>query len=235
MKVTFLQHSGYLVGVNDSCFLFDYYRGNIPDISEYKKLYVFVSHSHYDHYNSDIFLLHNKVENVYYILSDDVEINESDLDTGIGELKIRRVKSGEDFTIDDCRIRTLMSTDAGVAYIVSYAGKTVYHAGDMNWWVFPLQEAERNAWVGDVYRSEIDALNNMSFDLAFVPVDPTLQEGFYLGIDYFMKHTDTKKVFPMHFWGNFGIYDRLMALPETKSYADRIVKITRYGEEWVID
>ncbi len=239
MKVTFLQHSGFLVEIGDSAFLFDYYRGVLPDVSKHQKLYVFVSHSHYDHYNSDIFLLHDKVRNVCYILSDDIILNkadiEADLHVNIENLQIRRVVPNEDFTFHDCEVRTLMSTDEGVAFIVSYEGKTIYHAGDLNRWVFPLQEAQRNEWVGNVYMNEIDSLENMSFDAAFVPVDPTLQDGFYLGLDYFMKHTNTKYVFPMHFWGNFGIYKRLLALPETKSYADRIVNITRYGEEWVID
>ena len=31
-------------------------------------------------------------------------------------------------------IRTLRSTDEGVAFVVHYAGKTIYHAGDLNWW-----------------------------------------------------------------------------------------------------
>ena len=31
-------------------------------------------------------------------------------------------------------IRTLHSTDFGVAFLVRFHGKWIYHAGDLNWW-----------------------------------------------------------------------------------------------------
>ena len=37
-------------------------------------------------------------------------------------------------------------------------------------------------------------------DIAFVPVDPRLGEQYCWGLDCFMKRTETKVVFPMHFW-----------------------------------
>lgn len=227
MKITFLQHCGYFIELEDACLLFDYYRGELPAIPNGKKLYVFVSHSHYDHYNSDIFSLRDKADKVFYIISEDVITDNAD--------DVYRVKARQKVSLDGCEIETIVSTDIGVAYIVRYAGKVIYHAGDMNWWAFPLQEAQRNEQVGTVYRTEIDALDNMHFDVAFVPLDPTLQEGFYLGLDYFMKHTETDMVFPMHFWGNFDVYKRLLALEESKSYADRVAEVNHYGQEWLID
>ena len=57
MRVTYLSHSGFLVEKDDACFLFDYYKGGIPDIDREKQLFVFVSHGHYDHYKKEIFRL----------------------------------------------------------------------------------------------------------------------------------------------------------------------------------
>ncbi|MBQ2641861.1 MAG: ribosome biogenesis GTPase Der, partial [Lachnospiraceae bacterium] len=34
-------------------------------------------------------------------------------------------------------VATLGSTDQGVAFVVNYAGQTVYHAGDLHWWAWP--------------------------------------------------------------------------------------------------
>ena len=41
------------------------------------------------------------------------------------------------------RIRTLKSTDEGVAFLVEAEGKSIYHAGDLNWWYW---EGEPLSW-----------------------------------------------------------------------------------------
>ena len=51
MKVTYLGHSGFLVETDDAYFLFDYYKGTVPELDSSKKMFVFVSHGHYDHYS----------------------------------------------------------------------------------------------------------------------------------------------------------------------------------------
>ena len=50
-----------------------------------------------------------------------------------------------------------------------------------------------------------------------------------------MKRTDVKHVFPMHFWGNYDIFDRLMLEKCTESYRDRIVKIECAGQTFLIE
>ena len=49
IKVTYLDHSGFLVELEDAYFLFDYYKGRLPQIDLEKKMFVFVSHVHHDH------------------------------------------------------------------------------------------------------------------------------------------------------------------------------------------
>ena len=53
MKITYIGHSGFFVEMEDACFLFDYYKGTIPETDGNKKMYVFVSHRHHDHYNEE--------------------------------------------------------------------------------------------------------------------------------------------------------------------------------------
>lgn len=57
MKITYLGHSGFLVETKEHDLLFDYYTGKLPAFLPEKKLTVFVSHSHQDHYNKEIFAL----------------------------------------------------------------------------------------------------------------------------------------------------------------------------------
>ena len=56
----------------------------------------------------------------------------------------------------------------------------------------------------------------------------------YWGIDYFMRKTDTKVVFPMHFWGKYETIDCLIRQKETEDYRDRIAEIDWKGERFSI-
>ena len=37
MKITYIGHSGFFVEMEDACFLFDYYKGTIPETDGNKK------------------------------------------------------------------------------------------------------------------------------------------------------------------------------------------------------
>ncbi len=45
-----------------------------------------------------------------------------------------------------------------------------------------------------------------------------------------MKRTETRAVFPMHFWGNYGIFDRLALEKNAGEYADKIHRIEKEGQ-----
>ena len=74
MKITYIEHSGFCAELEDVCFLFDYYKGAVPEISAGKALVVFVSHKHGDHYNPEIFGLLEKYPKVQFVISRDVRL-----------------------------------------------------------------------------------------------------------------------------------------------------------------
>ncbi len=53
MRVTYIGHSGFSVELESHILLFDYYEGTMPEFDPAKKLLVFASHSHPDHFNRD--------------------------------------------------------------------------------------------------------------------------------------------------------------------------------------
>ena len=234
MKITYLGHSGFLVEMDDACFLFDYYKGAFPDMDEKKKLFVFVSHAHYDHYNKAVFDLRGRFAKTRYILSSDIRGKENDTSTVDGEQGGDTVfmKPCEERELLGCRVRTLRSNDEGVAFLIQYHGKTLYHAGDLNWWHWEGESDKFNTVMRRSYQSEINKLEKESIDAAFVPVDPRLGEQYVWGLDCFMKRTQTKCVFPMHFWGNYEVFDRLMLEKCTEDYKDKIMKIEREGHSF---
>ena len=200
IKVTYLDHSGFLVELEDAYFLFDYYKGRLPQIDLEKKMFVFVSHVHHDHYRKDIFNLRKHFREIRYVLSSDIEIK--------AEKDIVQMQPNEKKEVMGAEIRTLRSTDEGVAFVVHYAGKTIYHAGDLNWWHW---EGEPKSWNRNMevnFKREIDSMKGRKIDIAFVPLDPRQEEAYYMGMDYFIKNVGANEIYPMHFWGEPRIIDR---------------------------
>lgn len=58
MKISYIDHSGFLAETETANFLFDWWKGKFPDAifrRDKKPLYVLVSHSHEDHFDPKIF------------------------------------------------------------------------------------------------------------------------------------------------------------------------------------
>ncbi|MDO4322302.1 MAG: MBL fold metallo-hydrolase [Lachnospiraceae bacterium] len=72
MKVTYLNHSGFLLEWEHCYWIFDYYQGEIPRLDRQKTVFVFCSHSHGDHFNPAIFALAEEYPSVKYVFSSQV-------------------------------------------------------------------------------------------------------------------------------------------------------------------
>ena len=223
MRVTYLGHSGFLLEMEDALLLFDYYQGSLPEMDPEKTLFVFVSHVHYDHYNPDILKLRRQRQNIWYLFSDDVPMPDE-------QKQVIRLSPEEERRVNGIRVRTLPSTDEGVAFWIEYQGIVIYHAGDLNWWHWEGEPKSYNEQMRADYQKAIGELPDQPIDVAFVPADLRLGEQYVWGLDYFMRHTDTKNVFPMHFWGSYEVFDRLFHEPCTTEYRSRIREIQTEGQ-----
>lgn len=227
IKVTYLAHSGFAVEYKDFVLIFDYYRGKVPEFGKDKKIYVFASHAHGDHFQKKIFEWADKYADIQYILSDDIRASGP-------EGKVTFTGPDERIMMGKLKIHTLKSTDEGVAFLIYLEDKVIYHAGDLNWWHWEEEDDETwNKPMEKNYRKEIEKLSGEEIDVAFVPLDMRQGEQFYWGLDYFMRNTCTKCVFPMHMC-DYKAYDRLMALPESEPYRDKVMHITRMKHEFIL-
>ena len=84
------------------------------------------------------------------------------------------------------------------------------------------------------YRAEIEKMRGRRADVAFLPLDPRLEQWFYLGIDDFMKVVDVEMIIPMHFWGQFDVAQKLKALECSKAYRDRVVEVNEKGQTFCL-
>ena len=232
MKTTYINHCGFAVELHEMTLLFDYYKGTIPELPMEKPLYIFVTHSHKDHFNSEIFSLSHKYPNITFILSNDITFDNlleliPDLALVLKD-KIHFIGPNEnttliqkDFTIN---IETLKSTDAGVAFLITTPSGTIYHAGDLNLWSWSDEPEEENLQMEVDFKEEINKIRGRHINLAFMTLDPRQEERYSLGFDYFMRNVSVDKVYPIHCWGNYEIIDKLLKDPISKDYRDQIVK-----------
>ena len=84
-------------------------------------------------------------------------------------------------------VETLPSTDEGVAFLVTADGKTIFHAGDLNWWHW---EGEPDPWNSDMekaFQVYAEPLRGRAIDLAMLPLDPRLNRDGFRGPKHFLE------------------------------------------------
>ena len=231
MNITYIHHSAFLVETDSACLLFDYFEGELPKLPADKPLYVLASHCHGDHFSDVVFELAKEHENIRYILSSDIWMKRVP-----EELKGRTVsiKPYETWSDDVVWVETFKSTDEGVAFWCKADGKDIYHAGDLNHWYWEGEDEQWNRDMTRAYRAVVEKMRGRKADIAFLPLDPRLEQWFYLGIDDFMKVVDTDVIVPMHFWGQFDVAQKLKSLECSEVYRDRIVEICEKGQMFTV-
>lgn len=256
MKVTFIHHSSFCVELGDKVLVFDYFngtrtrgmevidtipefhfRGRMPEFGPDQEIYVFVSHRHQDHFDPEIFGWVEKYPKIRYIMPRQMKFNDNyftkrGLDPAVRD-RILPVELSGEAALDGMEIETFVSTDEGVAYLVSYGGRSVYHAGDLHWWHWDGEPEEVLRYQENLYKKEIDRLARHHVDVAFVVLDSRLTTGLFWGLDYFLKKVDADHVVPMHLWQNYHLISQYKALPDEGRRKERVVEVTGENQEFV--
>lgn len=206
VQITYLDNSGFALKTEQHFLIFDYYNnsptngmrglaGGVIDPKEIaqENVVVFASHAHMDHYNPVILEWEKKIQNIRYVFSHDIQMH----------LNALMAAPNSEYDLGDVKIKTLRSTDEGVAFLIEMDGLKIYHAGDLNWWHWEGEDPDWNAEMAQNYKNEIDKIKDEKIDIAFIPVDPRLEESMLWGIEYFKKQVETRLTIPMHY-GNAG-------------------------------
>lgn len=208
-KTTYIHHSGFLVETDRYYYLFDYEKGLLPELDTAKPIFVLSSHSHSDHYNPDIFqkLTNLGMLHIKAILSEDIEMTEKGT-----ALQVSPKKS---YTLGDhLTLTTFQSTDLGVAFLIEDHDERIYHAGDLNDWVWDEESDAYNKQMTVDYRKQIDLLSEIldhrEIDTAFVVLDPRQEKDYDRGMCYFLEKIPVKHIYPMHYWDTPSIIDTFL-------------------------
>lgn len=217
----YLYHSGFAVKTKEHFLIFDYYNDkpangirdlqngvvSAKDLNKYDNVCVFVSHSHYDHFNPVIFEWTEVNPKIRYFLSSDVPVHGN-------KPNYRVMKPYQEVKDKDLKVKTYGSTDEGVSFHVELDGLNIFHAGDLNCWYWYYestpQELEEDY---QKFVTEIEKIKGEKIDIAFFPVDPRLKEYYYMGGEYFIKLLEPKLFIPMHFGDQYSI---------TRDFAHRV-------------
>lgn len=188
IKLTYIEHSGFLCETDGQYLLFDYFKGEIPPMPGTKPIFVFASHAHYDHFSEEVFRLSEQYgrQRVQYVLSSDID-DIDDIQERLGDRitfmkphekqifacgdggSVRGGKAGvfkESGINNACAgspqlfVETLRSNDAGVAWLLNLGGKYIYHAGDLQLWDWPGEPEADNLHYKNTFEAELRVLKS---------------------------------------------------------------------------
>ena len=227
MKITYINHSGFLIETRDCYYIFDYYKGELPHLDKEKEVIVFCSHFHEDHFNPQIFGILDDMGMTYQaVLANDIRKRNH-----LTDMKITYVYHDQTYNLDnDTKVDTLLSNDSGVAFIVKTKEGTIYHAGDLNDWEWDGAGDLINGRVRRAFRHEIKKLSEKPINVAFFPMDPKLMEYQFKGFDFFLQNTSAEFVFPMHMWQDYSGITEYKKRLSNKDMADRVIEIERENQ-----
>ncbi len=163
------------------------------EIDCFERVYVFVSHSHHDHFNPIIFDWASP--QVTFILDSTVKKAPE------GAVVLSPGKTYSDGTVF---VREFGSTDLGGSFYVNINGTSFFHAGDLNDWHWKNEGNKRYTRVmKKMFDREMAYLKEhvAHIDYAFFPVDKRMGQGHDAGVRTFINNMKPDVLIPIHFLG----------------------------------
>jgi len=164
--IHYLNHSGYAIETTNHFLIFDYFHfypapddlsllnGRInPDELKGKKIVVFASHDHGDHYDTTLWNWDRENSGIRYVMGFKPDVRHG----------YDYADPHSELNIDGVTIIPIKSTDAGEGFLVETDGIVIYHPGD---------HINKESSLAADFKGEIDYLAglNKSVDIAFFPV-----------------------------------------------------------------
>ena len=206
-RVIYIYHSCFLLRLGQKLFLFDYpNKEHLPEgakdvvlknINDNDEVFVFFSHGHEDHFNPEIESVFEGREKVWYVLSDDIVDLYGDEVISSPYLV---VEPDEEYEYQGISIKTFLSNDLGVAYLINSDGINIYFGGDLASWAWPnlpdkaIEESNR------LFIEVIEYLSTLKIHIGFSNVDFRLPN--FGGGKEFLKKVKPKYFVPIHLFAD---------------------------------
>ena len=220
IRLTYIWHDCFLLQWAGGSVVFDYWtepgtkRGMRPsfmrDIDPGKPLYVVVSHHHKDHYSTEIFNWVGMFPHIHYILSGDTAHTARPYITPDSLYKgakadpetVSVITPGGSVDFGEVWIRAFGSTAIGNSYLLEVAGRRIFHAGDLNAWLW--KDESTPAEIEEAMEAYMGILEEIAevapeIDICMFPVDSRIGRDYFTGAREFVRTIDVRHFFPMHF------------------------------------
>jgi L-ascorbate metabolism protein UlaG (beta-lactamase superfamily) len=232
--VMYLGNAGWAVKTTNRLLIFDYIEyerkadepsllnGHIsPEEIKNRHVFVFVTHDHVEHFTPAIYEWKKSLQNIEYIFG----FKPQETPEFITVMNPREEK-----TIEGLTIKTIASTDAGVAFLVQVDGLVIFHTGD---------HTNRTKDLEKSFSDEIDYLAGMglSTDLAFISIKGCGfrdAEAVKTGVYYALQKLQPKTVFPMHASGDEYVYHNFAEEAAYHSFKPKFVCAENKGDYFII-
>ncbi len=232
-EVRYLQNSGWLVLTPGHVLIFDYVESvdsasgvealpleMAPAFNDHgdRRVVVFVTHSHADHYSPSVFEWRAKHPGIQYVLGSPLAV----------QGKTTRVMTPhEDWSSGGLRVRT--TGYEGVGFLVTVDGITIFHAGDLALWSDSSTEA---------FEREIQWLKTQgtSIDLAFSPIATAFacepRPSIWKGVKTASLELHPRVLIPMHVRcaSQLSLYERFRREVSPQLGATQVVAPSARGE-----
>jgi ankyrin repeat protein/L-ascorbate metabolism protein UlaG (beta-lactamase superfamily) len=240
--VWYLGHCGYAVKTINHLLVFDYWNlgpdpanpclanGHIiPEELAATDVTVFVTHDHQDHLDTSIFAWDRQLPGVRYIYGFDPLQSPQFQSSGYNGPEYTYVGPHDSVTVDSMTIVTIEANDAGVGFLITVDGVSLYHAGDHAGWA----ENEKEG-----YTREIDSLANRvkHLDLAFLNTtgchshDTT---ALFEGTCYTLDKLKPEVFFPTHAYGREYAYEQFAQKLASHGYTTTVALPQNRGDAFI--
>jgi L-ascorbate metabolism protein UlaG (beta-lactamase superfamily) len=204
-EITYIFHNCFVIKLKEKAFLFDYpadeylneamHNTIVSRITD-TDLYIFSSHKHPDHFNPNVARLSPHSKNITYLLSSDI-VKKNRQFKEMAECY--PISPDQDERVNGLGIRTFLSNDQGVAFLISFEDLNIYFGGDLaNWNWDNLSTQERRLLV-DYFGEVLTKLQKWPIHIAFSNTDQRLKN--WAGAAQFIETIKPRLFVPMHTFG----------------------------------
>ena len=198
IDITYLMNSGFLVRLGRTALIFDDYmdEGLAVEkvLSECDEVYIFVSHAHFDHFDSHIMQYADYTTKYFF----SQELHHTKRAKAFPQDKIVYLPDYSEWEDEAVRVQSFSSTDTGTSFLVEKDGWRIFHAGDFSWWHWKGDTEENIKLARNGFKKQMKRLDGLAADVAFFPVDGRLEEFAALGAREFCARTHVKALVTMH-------------------------------------
>lgn len=208
VEIIHIFHNCFVLKTETTVFVFDVPAARFRRKSHFKSLKqaikgeditVFISHSHTDHFDPELRETCSAAKSLKIIVADDV----IDMFPNFCGEDVKVVEPDSLYNFNGFKLKTLMSNDLGVAFIIGLeVGLNIYFGGDLALWDWDNSSEAEKKFVRNFFYESLAKISKQKIHIAFSNLDKRLES--LAGGPDFIKYVEPDVFIPTHVFGRTG-------------------------------